>query len=462
MLPEQIAAAARTVVHLSQYFTELKGRAEPSLQAAQAQRRGYFTPSEDEAVRHLLVSYWQSRNALFDLVISFRDDTSLSAELRPAAFLVAFAASTLLVDAARFMREAFEGRSIVRDKLNEPEPYFGIPAGTYDAVQKSLTSPRHAWHLYHALKYYAAHQAELRALAAGGELAPVLAVVETLGGRLDVPALRYAKARLRFRAAEAAGRLRRDLVGQSLYGMQKLVSSLAAHVYVRPGHRPALPAAIADQIRQLARPGDVMITRKEYAITNYFLPGYWPHAALYLGDGPALEQLGIDRHDNVRPRWVRLLEPAAPEPRRVLEAMADGVRIRELTSPMGCDSLAILRPRLSTADVAEALARGLFHEGKPYDFDFDFTRSDRLVCTEVVYRAYEGIGGVRFELSRRAGRLVLSAGDLLAMALDRNHFEPVAVYAPTYSAELLQGPPAEELFKQKRVTVPESGSGSGT
>jgi len=53
----------------------------------------------------------------------------------------------------------------------------------------------------------------------------------------------------------------------------------------------------------------------------------------------------------------------------------------------------------------DALARGLSHEGKAYDFDFDFTRSDRMVCTEVVYRTYDGVGGMAFELKRRAVRL---------------------------------------------------------
>jgi hypothetical protein len=114
--------------------------------------------------------------------------------------------------------------------------------------------------------------------------------------------------------------------------------------------------------------------------------------------------------------------------------------------------LVVIRPLLASADVARALARGLFHEGKQYDFDFDFTRSDRLVCTEVVYRSYEGIGGIRFELSRRVGRLVLSAADLLGMALARRHFEPVAVYAPADSAALLVGVAAENLLERKLPT----------
>ena len=63
-----------------------------------------------------------------------------------------------------------------------------------------------------------------------------------------------------------------------------------------------------------------------------------------------------------------------------------------------------------------------------YNFDFDFFSSDRLVCTEVVYRSYDGLDGITFTLTERAGRKTLSAEDLLDFALDSNAFEPVAIF----------------------------------
>src|SRR5260221_10512923 len=145
----------------------------------EASRRGYFTPSEDEETRHLLVSYLQSRNALIELVYTFLDDTQFPDEMRTAGFLVAYSGALVLVDAARFLRESFHDRPIVRKKLNEPEPYFGIPEGTYDTIQRSLTSPVHAWHLYHAVRYFDENQAALRALARGGPLEPLLQIIDS-------------------------------------------------------------------------------------------------------------------------------------------------------------------------------------------------------------------------------------------------------------------------------------------
>lgn len=446
MQSEDISAGVRTVAHLAGYFQELKTRAAEFAVSGMAQKRGYFTPQEDDEVRALLVSYWQAREALSEVVNSFRVDVQLPDADRPAAFLTAFAGALVLIDAARFLRETFHHSPIVRQKLNEPAPHFGLPADVYDEVQKSLVSARNAWHLYHAARYFEEHEPLLRAAAADGELAPIWQIVSELKHRQDLSVTRFARTKLRTRASQMFRRAWRDTLGRAMYGIQKLVGGLISERYVRPGHQPRLPPEIAQAVRGVLAPGDVLALRKDYALTNYFLPGYWPHAAVYLGDAADLEKLGLNTFEAVRPRWARLLEPGN-EPRRVLESLRDGVRIRPLTSPFASDSLVVLRPRLEPSSIAKALARGISHEGKPYDYDFDFTRSDRLVCTGVVYRAFEGIGPMQFELKRRLGRLTLSCGDLIEMGITRRGFDPVAVYAPALASGLVTGSGVDAVLR---------------
>jgi hypothetical protein len=222
-----------------------------------------------------------------------------------------------------------------------------------------------------------------------------------------------------------------------------------AQVSVRPRHAPSLPRDIRSQVVELLRPGDVLVVRKEFAATNYFLPGYWPHVALYLGTASDLQSRGLAEDKHVAPRLTQLSSAtptmAVLQPNEaqtwssgelhpcVLEAMKDGVRIRSVNSALNSDSVVVVRPRLDPAQVAQALAHAMMHEGKPYDFDFDFTYSHRLVCTEVVYRAYEGIAGIQFDLRRHVGRFALASGDILRMALAGQSFEVVAVYLPNRS-----------------------------
>ncbi|MDG2129007.1 MAG: YiiX/YebB-like N1pC/P60 family cysteine hydrolase [Fuerstiella sp.] len=445
----ELTHGAATVISIAQHFDRLKDRAVDLIEKIDAEERGFFTPTEDEQTRHLLISYWQSRNALFELVSSFHQVKRFKSDQQPLALMVAYAGALVLVDVARFNRENFHHRHIVRAKLNEPEPHFGIPRGTYDHVQKSLTSPVNAWHLYHALTFFLKNQDELRTASAdNAELRQVMEIVELLQDRLDVSPEAFALARTRVRARELRTSIGLNLLGRALYGLQKSVSSLMANRYVKTGHKPGLPPDIDAQLEKELRPGDIIVVRKEHAFTNYFLPGYWPHAALYIGTAPELRNMGLHEHKDVESNWhtIETVDPSRAG--RVLEAMKDGVRIRSVSCPFSSDALVIIRPQLQPRDVAEAIGRGFFHAGKEYDFDFDFARSDRLVCTEVVYRSYEGIGDISFDLTRRAGRLTLAAEDLLQKAVNTEGLMTHAVYCPAISRDVLFGDDGDEVLQK--------------
>ena len=441
----------RTVLQLAAFFAELKSNAGQLVSRAGASERGYFSPREEDATNELLVSYWHARNALFDLITNLRQVTQLSAEEQDRAFVVGFAAALLLVDAARFLREVVEVRPLVKRKLNEPAPGFGIPAGVYDTVQKSLVSTRQGWHLYHAIKYFEQHEGRLRARPADSGEEGLLQVILQLRHRLKVPVGQFSRAKLKTRGAQLGSRLTYTLFGRAMYGLQKLAGTLVADKYLRLGHQPALPPEIADQIQGLLQPGDVLAVRKEYALTTYFLPGYWPHVALYLGS--AVPDCEAARRESLEP-FLQRLGKTALRPGIVLESMRDGVHFRSLSSPFGSDSIVVMRPQLAAADVREALTRSLNHHGKPYDFAFDFTRSDRLVCTEVVYRAFDGIGSMHLPLVQRIGRPTLSGDDLIGMAVASRAFDAVAVFAPTFSREIATGESAQRLIHQARQTEP--------
>ncbi|MCH2201585.1 MAG: hypothetical protein MK102_06430 [Fuerstiella sp.] len=450
---ESTVGGARTVIDITVHFEHLKRAAASLFEKGSAGQRGYFTPSEDENVRQLLVSYWQSRNALIELVVTMHRTSELtettktiSSEQRAAGFLVAWTGALVLVDAARFLRDNCRDRPAILKKLNEAEPSFGIAPGTYDRIQSSLTSPVHAWHLYHAREYWKTNRNVLAKITHDTELEPLVEISRRMQTVLDVDIQEYAISRLRTRARQAktAGR---DLMARALFGLQKAVSSLVSGKYTHLGHQPRLPPDIVKKLRQLIQPGDIFVNRKEYAVTNYFLPGFWPHAAFYIGQTNQLDQMGFASHPHGKPRWQHILTCDRCDSGRVVEALKDGVRIRSLSSPFAADAVTVIRPNLPNDLITEAIARALFHDGKPYDFDFDLTRSDRLVCTEVVYRSFEGLAGIRFPLTQRAGRMTLSAQDLLQMALNRRHFDIIAVYAPNYAPALTTGSAAADVLQ---------------
>lgn len=404
------AASVQTVLDLTQHIRGLRTAAETLQQTLETRSRGYFTPDEDDRVLHLWVSYHKSRAALLELIDAVRSSVGRAREAHAESFAVAYAAALILVNAARSLRDLFGNNELVRRKLNESYAAYGIEANSFDAIQLSLTDPANALRLKDANEFYAAQRQRLQDKAVDDDgLRRILAVIDELAESVRVSTARYLKARVSERRYQANEQVVKGNLLRVIYALQEWGSRLASSISTNPRHVSQMPAAIVDQLLGMLQPGDVFVTRKECAFTNYFLPGYWPHAALYIGD------------------------------QQVIESLKDGVRERPIHSPLGNDAVAVIRPQLDVDTIRQALLRARTHLGKPYDFDFDFTRADRMVCTEVVYRSYEGLGSIRFQLTRRAGRQTLAAEDLLNLAIGQQFFGQVAVFCPLHSDQILIG-----------------------
>ncbi len=409
-------ASTRTIVDLADHMQRLRESAE-LLKREIAAERGFFSPSEDDQISALWVSYCKSRAALHELIGSVRDRVGKPSGEHVGEFALAYAAALILVNAARSLRVLFGNDPIVRRKLNESHPGYGIEINSFDAIQMSLTDPTNALRIRDANQFYEQNSELLCERAAEDPLLHhVVAVIDTLRAATDVSTTRYVKARVAERKRDARDRILVGSVVNAVYAIQEWGSRLVSHVKTIPNHIPRLPNEIQSELLPKLQPGDVLATRKDCALTNYFLPGYWPHVAMFVG----AEQ--------------------------VVESLKDGVRERAMDSPFGNDAIAVIRPRLDSDLVKKAIKRARTHVGKPYDFDFDFTRADRMVCTEVVYRSYEGIGGFHFELVKRAGRQTLSAEDLLGLALTDRQFDIVGVYCAPCSEAFLTGEAARDVL----------------
>ena len=161
----------------------------------------------------------------------------------------------------------------------------------------------------------------------------------------------------------------------------------------RPPHRGLISTEQIETLRAELQPGDILIERRNWFMTNCFLPGFWPHAALYMGTYEQLHDLGVveDPRASAHMSDYRNQDELGHD-FAVLEAIGEGVIFTSLEKSVGeADAVAVLRPILSREALREALARALSHRGKEYDFDFDFETTDTLVCTELVFRAYDGL-----------------------------------------------------------------------
>ncbi len=427
-----IVAGARAIASLAPAVSGLEVCPTELEDVRQASERGYFTPAEDERTHAWFARYLTARAGLLETIddltpIATGKASGVDEQTHLRCFAVGYTAACVLVRAALFLVRTFATEKLVQRKLNEAEPRFRIPPKQYTAIYRSLTSPANAWRLHDAVQFADANRQALDALAHDPQLAVVLEHLHGAEDALRVGIGRYVKARLRYRW-HAVRRRRASACQQVMFAIAEVFGRVIADVRA-PWHTGRVTGEIRRRIAEVLEPGDVIITRHDDALSNLFLPGYWPHASLHLGPDSVRRQLGVTVSADRAGRWV--------EPIRVLEARKDGVLFRALSDTLAVDAVAVIRPTITPPQIAQGLSQALTHEGKLYDFDFDFFRADRLVCTEVVYRALDRVGPLRFQLTRRAGRLTLTAEDLLDMAVDDRGFESVAVYGAENCRDVL-------------------------
>lgn len=405
-----------------------------------ASQRGYFLPDEDESVRLRYMQYLSMRGALLETLSSLAaaagHDRREWSERLPA-FAAAFAAACLLMRAGRFISGLAVQHPVLWKKLDEDDLRLGLPRKTFTAIYKAGSSPANLARFYAASEFYYGQRDAVHAFRKDDVLGPVIELLIEEEPWIDRRRRDVWKRHLAYRMF-SFHRRRRSAWRKVMFGMFEAAGSAIGDLR-QPGVKPVnapkrLTPAIREELLPHLQPGDVFITRHDDALSNLFLPGFWPHAALYLGSAEERATLGLGESPTGATRF--------------LESKKDGVRFRALEETLEVDACLVLRSPLQGPELAMALRQAMAHEGKLYDFLFDFRASDRLACTGVIYRGFHGVGTVKYRLNEVSGRLCLPAEDLIDQSLDCG-FRLHAACCVGEEA-LLLGPAAERAFQMTR------------
>ncbi len=110
----------------------------------------------------------------------------------------------------------------------------------------------------------------------------------------------------------------------------------------------------------IIQPGDILLRRYNNYISGLMIPGYYTHAAIYLGNNQIIHMLG------------------------------DGIDKQDILTFCRCDRVAIIHcneEQISKEAIKKA--RELYVKGMEYDFGFDFSDSTRFSCTEIINYLYD-------------------------------------------------------------------------
>ncbi len=383
------------------------------------QQRDYYLPHEGAQMRSHFRKFLAYRAALLRIVTSYAGlDELPDPRMRARCFTLGLAAAMRTYASSVRIVLMYRDHILARRTLNESQQQHGVDSRMFDWVYESVTNERNVNLASQMADRFTRHRIEWH----DGQVWPT-ADWDWLDARI-VAALDYLRKHpIDQRSASVDLFLRRlgDEAYAPLYDVQSTVVEWMGDTRVvdRP---PAIQAEQLERIKSELRPGDIVLQRREWYVGNAFLPGFWSHAALYVGSIEDLRRLGIADDAAVQGHLSAYLARTSDgSDRTVIEALSEGVVFNSLADSLHADHVAVLRPNLSEQQIARAIINAFEYHGRPYDFEFDFATADKLVCTELVYRAYQGV--LSFDLVRIMGRNTLPAAEI-ARKFARERHDP--------------------------------------
>jgi hypothetical protein len=328
-------------------------------------------------------------------------------KLHARAFAITYGALCVQVEAGQSLLSIAAGHKLAQGLFDEAMPELGLPRGTFTALRNQLGRARDYSFVPAGAEWYATWlERYLHGGASPSDTfdARVHAIVSGRSGR----AIRAIAGTGAVRSVGNKAHVLKGFAFKGWFPIQKRVAEWAGDTRVAPEGRRLIGDSQLVELKAKLRPGDVLVERRNWYVSNIGLPGFWPHAALFTGSQDDI-RAAFDQDGDVRAHFGSFSEhlsrrhpdawralgsrDSAGHPHTVVEAVSEGVVAASLEHSCGADYVAALRPRLDPLEIAIAIDRALGWFGRPYDFNFDFATDDAIVCSELVIKAFEPRNG---------------------------------------------------------------------
>lgn len=390
--------------------------------------------------------FWKSfldRMVLLDMIGSKYEQLykKTDGQNKQQIFRVAYAVFLLQYRYAVEIISALENDPSMHTMLNEPVPELGLAKNTYTQIKFRFLNVVRATEFTRLSTVYAFYGKDDELRLTPEIKDDSIALLHLGVGEGAVQTLKNALI------------IVQDAGFTAWFPLQASVSEWMGDVKVLRVNQSLISDDQISDMEEILLPGDILLERREWYISNIGLPGYWPHAALYVGT--AEQRSTYFNEHEVKQHYAKeggfetalktqypvaysasFLVDAYGHIPKVIEAISEGVSFTSMEHSVDADSVAILRPKLSKLEKARAIQRAFHFIGRPYDFDFDFLTDAELVCTELIYKVYEpaeGITGLNLPTRKILGRTVTTANDITKLfddefKTDSEQFEFIIFY----------------------------------
>lgn len=419
---------------------------------------------DKEALWNVWKSYLDYLLALEALDQYHREFYRLPKGQREQSFLAGYAAFLAKYRCGLEFIDAAKNNPLLDTILNEPVPELGLPAGTYARMKFRFLNVGTASDFVARRVWY-----ETMISAASDSLRQAIDADTDFIWKMG-------RGKGETLTAGNALKILQNAGNTTWFPIQAGVAEWMGDTKVYRHGRSLISESQIQKLQPGLLPGDVLLIRHEWYLSNIGLPGFWPHAAIYVGTPEERERFFTDPEvaawvqdqkissgnleELLKTRspdaYVRCLEKSVKgQPMRVMEAISEGVSFNPLERSANADSLVVLRPLLPKTEKAIALLRAFHYAGRPYDFNFDFATDSELVCSELVFKAYEpsqSHRGLHLPLVEMLGRPLLPPNEIARQfdteyANGRAQFEFIA-FLDGYEREGKAKPASLEEFRQ--------------
>ena len=346
------------------------------------------------------------------------------------ALILSLSVAVTLFDTTLYTYYKFHDNPKMRRLLNEKDSAYRREGNTFEKSVEGIFSFKNSRYLQRAIKIYDRFYIDRKVMYEDPDLQRAHFIIQNsylynnfrerkIGGVAHDIGLIIAS---RIKISTKAKIDFLNYVGNSIiYYGSKLFGNIVGGFQKRRGILYK-DADFLDNVESKWKPMDVLLEKTPFRLTDNFIPGFWGHAAIYIGTREDLEEMGIWNHELVQ-QYAKEISKG----RYIVEALRDKVQMNTLEHFSDIDDFALLRLRapLTKEKTAEHILRALSHVGKKYDFSFDVETGDTIVCSELHYRTYID---VKFNTTPYIGRSTISVDQVAEQAKLDMPFEPIILY----------------------------------
>ncbi len=379
--------------------------------------------AEHLSLRKEMLALAMAHECWLDLSTEELASAHLTSEARLQGIMLSLSAALVLYDNYLLAISLFEGDAKLRQLLNEGDPGYAVHKDELAQVTLNYNSIANRSRVRKAMAFFE-RQMEARPqgftrgsgadyLAALISQSPSYEMVKewspfyVIGRKIGfLGALTY----------DSLTAFERD--GISVFSM--LFGNTVGLVETRKGKLYQRQDVLAD-LRGRLRSGDILLEKTPFRLTDKLIPGYWGHAAVWIGAEEELRELEVWDHPVVTPYHDEIHNG-----RLVVEALRSGVEMNTLEHFLNIDSIGVLRkPTLSREERARIVLQALRQVGKAYDFNFDVESNERVYCSKLVYLAYQD---VEWPTKRSLGRTTFTPDDVAMRAVEGGELKLIEFY----------------------------------